>query len=72
MLLLLHWENFPFYTMHVINTKDYPPLKTASYRLAPAWKNQLKAKVKDFAAAGIIHLPVSHYSGTQERWICTA
>ena len=47
---------------HAINTKDSPPLKTAPYRLAPTWKDQLKAEVKDLADAGIIRPSVSPWS----------
>lgn len=47
---------------HAINTKDSPPLKTAPYRLAPAWKDQLKAEVKDLAEAGIIQSSTSPWS----------
>jgi hypothetical protein len=44
---------------HVINTKGSPPLKMASYCLAPTWKDQLKAEVKYFATAGISVSPWS-------------
>ena len=47
---------------HAINTKDSPPLKTAPYRLAPTWKDQLKTEVKDLADAGIIRPSVSPWS----------
>lgn len=47
---------------HAINTKNSPPLKTAPYRLAPAWKDQLKAEVKDLAEAGIIRSSTSPWS----------
>ena len=49
-------------THHAVNTKDSPPLKSAPYRLAPAWKDQLKAEVKNLAEAGIIQPSTSPWS----------
>ena len=37
-------------------------MKTAPYHLAPAWKDQLQAEVKEFAKAGIIRPSTSPWS----------
>ena len=47
---------------HVINTSNSSPLRTAPYRLAPAWKDQLQAEKHDLLAAGIIRPSLSHWS----------
>ena len=47
---------------HVINTSNSPPLRTAPYRLAPAWKDQLQAEIHDLLAAGIIRPSLSPWS----------
>ena len=44
---------------HVINTSNSPPLRTAPYCLAPAWKDQLQAEIHDLLAAGIIRPSLS-------------
>ena len=47
---------------HLINTSNSPPLRTAPYRLAPAWKDQLQAEIHDLLAAGIIWTSLSPWS----------
>ena len=47
---------------HVINTSNSPPLRTAPYHLAPAWKDQLQAAIHDLLAAGIIRPSLSPWS----------
>ena len=47
---------------HVINTPNSPPLRTAPYRLAPTWKDQLQAEIHDLLAAGIIQPSLSPWS----------
>ena len=47
---------------HVINTSNSPPLRTALYCLAPAWKDQLQADTHNLLAAGIIRPSLSPWS----------
>ena len=47
---------------HVIKTSNSPPLRTAPYRLASAWKDQLQAEIHDLLAAGIIRPSLSPWS----------
>lgn len=47
---------------HAINTADSPPLRTAQYRLAPAWKDQLTEEVCTLLEAGILRPSLSPWS----------
>ena len=47
---------------HVINTSNSPSLRTATYQLALAWKDQLQAEIHDLLAAGIIRPSLSPWS----------
>ena len=39
---------------HKVDTKDHAPIRVLPYRIAPAWKDQLRAEIKSLLQAGII------------------
>ena len=47
---------------HTIDTKDASPIRTAQYRLAPAWKEQLREEISALRAAGILEPSLSPWS----------
>ena len=47
---------------HTINTKDASPIRTAQYRLAPAWKEQLREEISALRAASILEPSLSPWS----------
>ena len=47
---------------HFIKTDDHKPCRTMMYRVAPAWKDQLRVKVKLLMEAGIVEKSKSPWS----------
>ena len=47
---------------HKVDTKDHAPIRVLPYRIAPAWKDQLRAEIKSLLQAGIIRPSMSPWS----------
>ncbi len=63
-------------TDHGIDTGEHTPIRSVPYRLAPAWKEQLRLKVLFLLQQGIARPSLSPWSkpngSSQEaRWLCS-
>lgn len=47
---------------HTIDTGDHSPIRSAPYRLAPAWRNELREEVRSLLESGVIKPSFSPWS----------